>query len=113
MIEHKAVPSLVGLLLLGAGAAAHRAGASQDVAMPSLAPATFARIGTVDERFQSYNVEMLEVTGGRFWKPYNAPASPPPPPGSSPVGEVGADRYAYRPPKDLGNHRLRALADAL
>src|SRR4051812_16096987 len=30
------------------------------------------RMGTVDERFQSYNVEMLEVTGGKFWKPYSS-----------------------------------------
>jgi hypothetical protein len=36
----------------------------------SVAPATMARVGTVDDRYQSYNVEMLEVTGGRFWKPY-------------------------------------------
>src|SRR3974390_3151213 len=36
----------------------------------SLDPATLPRLGTVDERFQSYNVEMIEVTGGRFWKPY-------------------------------------------
>ena len=35
-----------------------------------LAPATMKRVGTVDERYQSYNIEMLEVTGGRFWKPY-------------------------------------------
>ena len=35
----------------------------------SLDPAKMARIGTVDERFQSYNVEMLEITGGGFWKP--------------------------------------------
>ena len=28
------------------------------------------RVGTVDERFQSYNIEAVEVTGGRFWKPY-------------------------------------------
>ena len=27
-------------------------------------------VGTVDERFQSYNIEMVEVIGGRFWKPY-------------------------------------------
>ena len=35
-----------------------------------LSPAEMKRIATVDERFQSYNVEMVEVTGGRFWKPY-------------------------------------------
>ncbi|HWZ01457.1 MAG TPA: hypothetical protein VNX17_10270 [Edaphobacter sp.] len=28
------------------------------------------RVGTIDERFQSFNIEMLEVTGGRFWAPY-------------------------------------------
>lgn len=28
-------------------------------------------IGTVDERFQSYNIEMCEVIGGDFWIPYN------------------------------------------
>ena len=27
-----------------------------------------SRVGIVDERFQSYNIEMLEVTGGNFWK---------------------------------------------
>jgi heparanase len=36
----------------------------------SVNPASIPRIGTVEERFQSFNVEMLEVTGGRFWKPY-------------------------------------------
>ncbi|RXK48825.1 hypothetical protein [Aquirufa rosea] len=28
------------------------------------------RIGQVDERFQSYNIEMCEVIGGDFWIPY-------------------------------------------
>ena len=60
------------------------------------------RIGTVDERFQSYNVEMVEVTGGRFWKPYG----PEPP-------TAGTDLYAYRPPIDLTNIKLRRLAAAL
>jgi hypothetical protein len=30
----------------------------------SVAPATMARVGAVEDRFQSYNIEMLEVTGG-------------------------------------------------
>src|SRR4030081_1197397 len=38
----------------------------------SLNPSTLPRIGKADEGFQSYNVEMLEVTGGRFWKPYGS-----------------------------------------
>ena len=48
-----------------AGCASHNSSSSTAVA-----PATMPRIATVDERYQSYNVEMLEVTGGNFWKPY-------------------------------------------
>ena len=36
----------------------------------SIDPANMPRIAAVDNRFQSYNIEMVEVTGGRFWKPY-------------------------------------------
>src|ERR1700722_10338356 len=36
-------------------------------------PSTMPKLGTVDPRYLSYNIEMVEVTGGRFWKPYNAP----------------------------------------
>ena len=61
-----------------------------------------ARIGTVDERFQSYNVEMVEVTGGRFWKPYGPKTS-----------DVHSDLYAHRAPIDLTNARLRRLAARL
>jgi len=64
----------------------------------SLAPAHLPRIGSVDERFQSYNIEMVEVTGGPFWKPYGAPI---------------AGLFSERRPKDLGNARLRRLAAAL
>jgi heparanase len=35
-----------------------------------LTPTSMKWVGRVDERYQSYNIEMLEVTGGRFWKPY-------------------------------------------
>src|SRR5258708_11332284 len=38
-------------------------------------PAKMPKISTVDSRFVSYNVEMVEVTGGRFLKPYNDHAS--------------------------------------
>jgi heparanase len=33
--------------------------------------ADIKQIGTVDERFQSFNVEMCEVIGGDFWIPYS------------------------------------------
>lgn len=57
--------------------------------------ATLPRVAEVDPRYQSYNVEMVEVTGGRFWAPYGGPP-----------GEV----YRMRPPVDLSNLRLRQLA---
>jgi hypothetical protein len=61
-----------------------------------------ARIGTIDERFQSYNVEMIEVTGGRFWKPYGSSTS-----------DGHSDLYEHRAPIDLTRPRLRRLAAAL
>src|ERR1700730_16934552 len=81
----------------------------------AVAPATLKRIGTVDERYQSFNVEMVEVTGGRFWAPYKAgkadAAIAAPKPGT-PVG-MDPSLYEYRAPIDLGNARLRKLAAAL
>lgn len=68
----------------------------------SLAPASMPRIGSVDERFQSYNIEMVEVTGGPFWKPYDAPG-----------GGTHSGLFSERKPKDLGDARLRSLAAAL
>jgi len=55
-------------------------------------------VASVDERFQSYNVEMVEVTGGRFWAPYGGPAD-----------EV----YRQRGPLDLTDPRLLGFAKAL
>ena len=79
----------------------------------SVNPTNLPAIGTVDARFQAYNIEMLEVTGGRFWKPYrDLKASPPPAAGSNPAA-LSADLYEYRPPIDLSNSRLRKLAAAL
>ena len=73
---------------------------------PSIVAAQLPRIGTVDQRFQSYNIEMVEVTGGRFWRPYAAE-----PARSDAV--TRPDLFADRPPIDLGNARLRKLAAAL
>ena len=69
------------------------------VRAPAASPlAALPATGSVDERFLSYNVEMVEVTGGRFWAPYGGPA-----------GEM----YRQRPPEDLADPRLRALAGHL
>ena len=52
---------------------------------------------------------MLEVTGGRFWKPYKdlAAAQTPAAVGTAP------DLYQYRPPVDLSQARRRKLDAAL
>src|SRR5258707_12878835 len=41
----------------------------------SAEPARVPPLGTIDERFQSYNLEMIEATWGNFWKPYRSSAS--------------------------------------
>jgi hypothetical protein len=83
----------------------------------SVDPSRLPRLATIDARFQSYNLEMIEVTGGRFWKPYKASASAPSDSGADNSRNVPAgmnpDLYAYREPIDLSNPRLRALAAAL
>ncbi len=110
-----------GAALTGLAMAAVRAAPSPTPGS-SLAPATMPRIGTIDERYQSYNVEMLEVTGGKFWKPYGpeldaalkepAPNAAPSESGDTPAG-MNPALYEYRPPIDLTNQRLRKLAAAL
>jgi len=84
----------------------------------AVTPAIMPRIGTVDERFQSYNIEMVEVIGGRFWKPYGSTTNkskaqePATQEGSTPAG-IDPNLYQYRKPIDLSNPRLRKLAAAL
>ncbi len=83
-----------------------------------ISPANMPAIGTVDERFQSYNIEMVEVIGGRFWKPYGSNTSeskaqePAPQAGFTPAG-IDPNLYRYRAPIDLSSPRLRKLAGAL
>ncbi|GAB7550998.1 hypothetical protein NRB_04940 [Novosphingobium sp. 11B] len=76
-------------------------GQGKDIDDARLDAATFRTVGSVSKRFISYNVEMLELTGGRFWKPYGSEPSEKP------------ELFEYRPPIDLQNSRLRALARGL
>jgi hypothetical protein len=95
---------------------------AQDQTSVQLVPATMKPVGTIDERYQSYNVEMLEVTGGKFWKPYMdigkqgeqsaTPSGSDAQSSDTPSG-MSPDLYQYRPPLDLANRRLRAMAQAL
>ena len=87
----------------------------------TVTPSRMQRVATVEERYQSYNVEMLEVTGGKFWRPYGpeleAILKQPAPTAASSNGDTPAGMnpglYQYRPPLDLTNSRLRKLAAAL
>jgi heparanase 1 len=80
----------------------------------TISPSTLSQLTTIDERFQSYNVEMAEVIGGNFWKPY---AGGQPITTAKPITtfEIGKDpaMFEKRPPIDLANARLRKLAAAL
>lgn len=84
-------------VLLSATALVALTGAGQAPA-PALHLAKLQKLGTTSERYQSYNIEMVEVTGGRFWAPYGGPAD---------------ERYRQRPPIDLTDPKLIALAKAL
>ncbi len=75
---------------------------------PSLLQAT----GKIDPHFQSFNIEMVEVTGGRFWRPYADQAKAPDHNGGAPAGMDPA-LFEFRHPIDLTNPRLRKLAAAL
>src|SRR5271156_3754992 len=79
----------------------------------AVAPATMPRVGTIDERFQSFNIEMVEVTGGRFWAPYKAKAAVAPTDDRSAPSGMDPSAFRYRSPINLANPRLRNLAAGL
>ncbi len=81
----------------------------------AIAVEQLAVVGRVDERFQSYNVESVEVTGGNFWAPYPEEGKKSESYDSGPHGAgFATDAYRKREPLDLkGNQRLRMLAEAL
>lgn len=84
-------------------------------ALPAAAqqnPSTMLKVGSVDPRFQSYNVEMVEVIGGRFWKPYGSKTAATPSTAGTPGG-IDPALFEQRTPINLSNPRLRKLAVAL
>jgi heparanase 1 len=109
-MKKSAVLAVLGLLGIAIGSTAYAAGPGV------VTPATMPRVATVDERFQSYNVEMVEVTGGRFWAPYKASSAAEDASTAAkesiPAG-MDPSLYRYRGPIDLTNPRLRKLAAAL
>ncbi len=85
----------------------------------TVSPATMPQVATTDPRFQSYNVEMAEVIGGNFWKPYGQPSQNGGHPATAATSggglQAGQDPtvFAARRPIDLTNARLRKLTAAL
>ena len=69
-------------------------------------------LGSVDERFQSYNVEMVEVVGGEFWRPYKTMDSLP---GQGAAFDFSNRNQMFRklPPINLADKRLLNLAKGL
>ncbi len=66
-------PLLLGLLLIGALSDCNRQPHGTETVV--LTPTAMPQVGSVSERFLAYNVEMVEVTGGRFWAPEGSPYS--------------------------------------
>jgi hypothetical protein len=94
--------AVIGLAVLGIGTGAYLLANREPASRPvTVAPQAMRPVGTISDRFLSYNVEMVEVTGGRFWRPYKDGK------------RSGDDRYEYRPPMDLTHPRLVRLAAAL
>jgi heparanase 1 len=80
---------------------------------PAITPSSLPRIGTIDERFQSYNIEMVEITGGQFWRPYRSQPDAPSAPSADTSRDKDSNLFQTRSPIDLSNNRLRKLAAAL
>jgi len=78
-----------------------------------LNPSTMPRIAQADSRFQSYNIEMVEVIGGRFWKPYASYDKEAPTKSTGNLTGLDPNLYEQRKPIDLSNPKLRRLASAL
>jgi len=78
-------------------------------------PGAMKQIGSVDERFQSYNIEMVEVVGGEFWKPYKMMDSLPSLQRSSnyDVSKKNEQLYRKLSPINLADKRLLNLAKGL
>ncbi len=76
----------------------------------AIVPAELPPAAAIGERFQSFNIEMVEVAGGPFWKPYPA-AKPHETARSAAPGT--SDLFANRSPIDLTSPLLRKLASAL
>lgn len=81
-------------------------------------PASFTSIRERDPRMQSYNIEMTDITGGTFWKPYTSAQIEGYeefvfPEGTKNIGDIMKVLMEPQPPINLYEPRIRTLAAAL
>ena len=118
--RHVVINSALLLALVSAATYAMAADANPRL----VTPRAMRPLATIDERFLSYNVEMAEIIGGAFWKPYtpesiaamrahDGSANLPSSSASPNVAGQNPTMFQARPPIDLLNRRLRELAAAL
>ena len=116
--RYDSCPALIRLAALVTGLAQASPVIAQSIAV---SPTTMPLVVTVDQRYQSYNVEMAEVIGGNFWKPYDQQGKAVDNTRTDTIGSTSGGLQAgqnptmfeARPPITLTNVRLRKLAAAL
>ncbi|MFZ1391600.1 MAG: hypothetical protein WAS23_08450, partial [Dokdonella sp.] len=98
---------IIFLILIGVNAVAQELKSANAKDTVTLNLHGLKQVAEVDERYQSFNVEMCEVVGGKFWIPYNLLDS-------TKVKTGGFDALKTTvPPIDLYGKKLRTLAAAL
>jgi heparanase len=78
-------------------------------------PTAMKHIGSVSDRYQSYNIEMVEVVGGDFWKPYKLMDSLPSAGAASnyDISQKNEQMYRKLSPANLADKKLINLAKGL
>lgn len=100
--------------LAGAGALLAAPYHSATAGGVTIVPAELPAVAKIDQRFQSFNIEMVAVTGGPFWKPYLVGDDLTKPRQDTPSTAANQlDLFSNRPPIDLANPQLRKFASAL
>ncbi|PAF45393.1 hypothetical protein BKH40_03730 [Helicobacter sp. 11S02629-2] len=76
----------------------------------SVNPKSFIYLTSVDKCYLSYNIEMVEVVGGKFWAPYKDIDSKK---SNENLSHDNSNLYKALKPLDLSDKKLRMLASAL
>ncbi len=108
-----AVPLLCGIAACTSGTQEPKPPANSTANAITINPKAMKHIGSVSDRYQSYNVEMVEVVGGKFWRPYKLMDSLPSMGGNYDISADNEGLYRKLPPVNLADKRLLNLAKGL